>query len=172
MEKQRPIGFEFRFVHKDAEGNVKYDSGFLPNHMTDDGIQEMYETYFQGDAGPDNGFEIGLNQASLSQTSSFANLNEVTGTGYARKAVTRDGEATGFPTLALDAGDMQIVTCTVTFENTGSTAWDGAVDGFLNSDDSVDDETLICYRPLSATRTLQAGDTLEVTIKVKGEQPA
>ena len=165
------LGFNFRFVHKDAEGNVIDDSGFLPNHMTDDGIQEMYDVYFRGGSVPDNGFEIGLNTLALAQTSSFVDLVEVAGTGYVRQAVTRDDTASGFPALALDAGDMQIETSTVQFENTGATAWDGAFDGFLNSTDSIDGETLIAFRPLSATRTLQPGDTLDVTIQVKGQQP-
>jgi len=168
----RKLGFDFRFVHKDSEGNIKENSGWLPNHMTNDGVEEMYDVYFRAASAPDNGFEIGLNTQSLSQTSSFADLVEVTGTGYSRIAVTRDSTSSGFPTLALDNGNMQVETATVTFENTGSSAWDGAVDGFLNSTDSVDGETLICYRPLSTTRTLQPGDTLEVTIKVKGQQPA
>jgi len=163
------IGLDFRYVHKDSRGNIISDSGFMPNHMTDDGVEQMYDVFFRGAAGPDGGFEIGLNTQTLTQTSSFADLVEVTGTGYARQAVSRDN--TGFPTLALDSGDMQVETKTVTFENTGGSAWDGAVDGFLNSTDAVDGEVLICYRPLSTTRTLQPGDTLDVTIKIKGQQP-
>lgn len=165
------LGFNFRFVHKDAEGNVIEDSGFLPNHMTDGGIEELYDVYFRGGSVPDNGFEIGLNTLALAQTSSFIELVEVAGTGYVRKAVTRDGTASGFPILALDVGNMQIETATVQFKNTGVSAWDGAVDGFLNSADSIDGETLVAFRPLSITRTLQPGDTLDVTIKVKGQQP-
>lgn len=165
----RKLGFDFRFIHRDSENKIINDSGFLPNHMTDDGIEEMYAVYFQGAAGPDSGFEIGLNTQSLVQSSSFADLLEVTGDGYARKAVPRS--AVGFPTLALDNGDMEITTHSVTFENTGTAEWSGAVDGFLNSNDSVNGNTLVCYRPLSTTRTLFPGDTLEVTIKVKGQQP-
>ena len=40
-----------------------------------------------------------------------------------------------------------------------------------NSADSLDGETLVAFRPLSTTRTLKPGDTLDVTIKVKGQQP-
>ena len=163
------LGFDFRFIHRDGEKNILNDSGFLPNHMTDDGIEEMYAVYFQGSAGPDGGFEIGLNTQTLTQTSSFTDLLEVSGDGYTRKAVPRS--AVGFPTLALDNGDMEITTHSVTFENTGAVEWSGAVDGFLNSTDSVNGEKLVCYRPLSTTRTLFPGDTLEVTIKVKGQQP-
>ena len=169
MLKAQELGLEFRYEHRNSDGELLSDSGWLENNMTDDGIEEMYDVYFRGAAGPDGGFEIGLNQSNLSQTSSFGDLTEVTGTGYSRKAVSRDN--TGFPTLSLDNGDMQVSTLTVTFENTGGAAWDGAVDGFLNSTDSGG-ETLICYRPLSATRTLQQGDTLDVTIKIKGDQPA
>ena len=166
------LGFEFKFVHKDSNGNVKENSGWLKNHMTNDGFEEMYEVFFRGDAGPDGGFEIGLNTQSLTQSSSFNDLVEVTGTGYSRQTVTRDDTNSGFPELNLSDGDMEIATTNVTFENTGSTAWDEAVDGFLNSVDSTDGEILICYRPLSTSRTLQPGDTLDVTIKVKGQQPS
>lgn len=167
------MGFEFKFVHKDADGNILYETEFQHNHMTDDGNEEMYEVYFRGDSGPDSPFEIGLNQDSLSQTSSFTDLNEVTGTGYARESIDRDDTSTGFPSLGTNTdGDMEIETATVTFENTGESAWDGAVDGFLISSDTTDGETLVCYRPLSATRTLQGGDTLDVTIRITAEQPA
>lgn len=171
-EEYQDLGLEFRFVHKNSDGEVKNDSGWLENHMTDDGIQAMYDVYFRGSAGPDGGFEIGLNTQALTQTSSFADLVEVTGTGYGRQAVARDDTASGFPTLALDNGDMEIETTTVTFENTGSSAWDSAVDGFLNSVDATDGELLVAFRPLSTTRTLQPGDTLDVTIRIKGLQPA
>ena len=163
----RKHGFDFRFIHKDKDGKILDDSGFLPNHMTDAGFELMYGVFFRGATAP-TGFEIGLSTLGLTQTSTT--VTEVTGTGYARQAVARD--AIDFPTLALDAGDMQVITKTVQFENTdASVAWDGAVAGFLHSV-GAGAAKLICYRPLSATRTLQPGDTLDVTIRIKGLQPA
>ena len=166
----RNLGFKYKFVHKDKDGNIKHDSGFLDNHMTNDGVEIMYDVFFrEGDA--PTGFEIGLAQNNLSQSSSLTDITEVTGTGYSRKTVTRDSTASGFETLVLDGGDMQIESVTVQFENTGSTAWDDALDGFMAST-GTDTEKLISYRPLSTTRTLQPGDTLDITMQIKGQQPA
>ncbi|SDM20675.1 hypothetical protein [Halarsenatibacter silvermanii] len=159
----REHGFEFKFIHKNSEGEVLNDSGFLKNHMTDDGFEQMYDVYFRGAAAPAS-FEIGLAQNSLGQDSSIGDVMEVTGEGYSAEGVSRD--AAGLPSLGLDDGDIQVETATVQFENTGESAWDSAVDGYLASDSE-----LVCYRPLSATRTLQPGDTLDVTIRVKGLQP-
>ena len=166
----RNLGLKYKFVHKDKNGNIKYDSGFLDNHMTNDGVEIMYDVFFrEGDA--PTGFEIGLAQNNLSQSSSLTDITEVTGTGYSRKTVTRDSTASGFETLVLDGGDMQIESVTVQFENTGSTAWDDALDGFMAST-GTGTEKLISYRPLSTTRTLQPGDTLDITMQIKGQQPA
>ena len=160
----REHGLDFKFVHKDRTGKVLDDTGFLPNHVTDDGFELMYGVFFRGATVP-TGFQIGLNATALSQTSST--VNEITGGGYARQTVARN--TTDFPTLELDGGDMQITTKTVQFENThASEAWDGAVTGFLWAAGS---DKLVCYRPLSTTRVLQPGDTLDVTIRVKGLQP-
>lgn len=165
----KQIGFDFAFTHTDARGNVLYESGWLPNHMTDDGFQLMYDVFFRGASAPTK-FMIGLNTANLSQTDSLGDLSQVSGGGYALQDVLRDASADGFPTLALDGGDMQLTSTTVQFENThGSEAWTGAVDAFLLADLATD--VLICYRPLSTTRTLHPGDKLDVTIKIKGEQP-
>jgi len=161
------LGFNFRFVHRDRNNNILYDSGFLPNHVTDDGFEMLYDVFFRGATAP-TAFEIGLAQNSLGKTSSIGDITEVTGTGYSRKAVDRDDTASGFPTLELDQTDMQISSVEVNFENTGETAWDSAEDGFLASTGEV---ALICYRPLAQTRTLHPGDTLDVTINVKGLHP-
>ena len=166
----RDLGLEYKFIHKNEDDEVLYNSGWLKNDMTDDGLEEMYDVYFRGESAPDSPFEIGLNNDSLSQTSSFEDLTEVTGTGYSRPIIERN--TTGFPTLALDNTDMQVTTKTVTFENTGSSAWTEAVDGFLLSNDSGNGYRLISFKALSAPRTLQPGDTLDVTINIKGTQPA
>jgi len=165
----RKHGFDFRFVHKDKNGEVLEDSGFMGNHVTDDGFELLYDSFFRGASAPDN-FAIGLAQNSLGQTDSLGDVMEVTGTGYERQALERS--AIGFPSLGLDGGDMEIESATVQFENTAEEgAWDSAVDGFLVAEGASIDDALVCYRPLSATRTLQVGDTLDVTIRVKGLQP-
>ena len=163
----KSLGFDFKFEHRNADGEILWESDWLPNHFTDDGIELMFDEFFRGADAPTK-FMIGLNTANLSQTSSYTDLVEPTGTGYELKDITRNN--TGFPTLALDNNNMQIITAEVTFENTDSTAWTGVTDGFLAAD--LTSNVLVNYRPLSATRTLQPGDTLSVTIQMKGLQPA
>jgi len=165
-------GVDFRFIHKNGAGVVLFESGWVPNHMTDDGFELLFDVFFRGATAPTS-FEIGLASAAISQTDSLENVTELAVQyGYAREGVDRDDTASGFPTLELDGGDMQIESTTVQFENTDETeAWAGATDAFLVGVMTGDD-ILINYRPLSVTRTLQPNDTLDVTFRVKGEQPA
>jgi len=165
----REHGFDFKFEHIDKDGDSLYDSGWLPNHMTDDGFELMYDVFFRDATAPTK-FMIGLNTANLSQTNSLTDLSEVSGTGYSLQDVARSGAADGFPTLELDSNDMQITSTKVTFENTHeSEGWTIATDAFLLAD--LETNVLMCYRPLTADRKLFPGDKLYVTIKVKGGQP-
>jgi hypothetical protein len=38
MLKPQELGLEFKFEHRNADGELLYDSGWLGNHMTDDGM--------------------------------------------------------------------------------------------------------------------------------------
>ena len=163
----RELGFDYNFRHYDKNGNLLYNSGWLPNQVSDDGFELIYDVFFRGATAP-TGFSIGLAKVPISQDDSLDDVTEITGTSYSRQTVERS--AVGFPTLALDSGDMQIVSKEVVFENTGETAWDGATDAFLVADLATD--VLVCWRALSSTRTLQPGDKLNVTMKIKGKQPA
>ncbi len=161
------MGFDFKFIHTNKDGEVLYDSGFQPNQMSDDGFESMFDVFFR-DATPPTGFEIGLTTSNPSKDDSIGDLNEVSGTNYSRQTVEKN--STGFPTLGLDVGDIQIETKQVEFENTNpSTAWDTATDGFLSAVMSGTDDVFVCWKALSVNRTLQPGDKLHVIIKQKGK---
>ena len=169
----REHGFEFRFQHIRA-GEVIYDSGFLPNQVSDEGFEQMYDIYFRGQTTVPSGFEIGLTKSAPTQSSDIAAIALIepdnATEGYARQTVERSN--TGFPTLALDASDMQVVTKEVEFENTDAEeSWEAVTHGFMSAV-MADDDKFVCWRALSAERTLEPDDKLKVTIKIKGEQPA
>ena len=138
------------------------DQPWSDNALVDEGEQSILATYFQGAAGP-AGFFFRLYNDTPVDTDTLADLlNEVAGTGYAPIAVAR---STGdFPTLALDAGDYMVTSATKQFAATG--AWtDATVLALATSSDNSG--LLIAWVALSATRTLQAGDTLDVSMAVK-----
>ncbi len=171
------MGFEFRFVHTNKNGEVLYDSGFQPNQMADEGFEQMFDVYFREGAAPEK-FQIGLATVNPAQTTTLLTVAEVsnTGDGYERQDVLRDNSADGFPTLALDDDNMQIESKMVEFENVGSGAWDTATDGFLTAvmdEDYPDDnnDKFVCWKALTVGRILQIGDKLNVQIKQKGKQP-
>ena len=171
----REFGFLFKYEHYNKDGELVWSQDWSPNQFSDDGFEHMFDLYFRGATAP-TGFEIGLTGSAPLQDDSIAQIGtkEIDNAteGYARQGVDRDDTASGFPTLALDGGDMQIESTTVQFENTdGSVAWDGATHAFLTAVMAGDD-IFVCWQALSTTRTLQPGDKLNVTIKAKGKQPA
>lgn len=162
------LGCNWRFVHTNGSGDVLYDSGWKPNQMGSEGIEQMYDIYFRGKSTVPSKFQIGLLKSAPNKSSTVASLSEVTGTGYARKDVERSN--TGFPTLALDGGDMQVTSKEVTFKNTGSTAWAGATHGFMSAVTSGGDK-FVGWNSLIVSRVLQPNDELHVMIQLKGQQP-
>ncbi len=163
------LGCNWRFVHTNGSGDVLYDSGWGPNQMADEGIKQMYDIYFRGQSTVPSKFQIGLLRAAPNRTSTVAGLQEVTGTGYVKMDITRNN--TGFPTLETDAGDMQISSKEVVFENTGETAWTTATHGFMTSATAGGDK-FVAWKNLTVNRVLQPNDKLHVVIKIKGLQPA
>ena len=75
---------------------------------------------------------------------------------------TTDG--TDFTEAATGTNDRKVTTKTVTFTASGG-AWSGAVHTFMGT--TTDDSgKLICAAALSTTRTLQDGDSLQVSIVI------
>lgn len=155
--------FEFRCIGSD--GTLKWAEA-RHNALIDEGEQQILDVYLRGAAAP-AGFYLGLtSMATLGETTTLATLtNEPAGNGYARQAINRDATADGWPTLALDSGDYQATGKTVTF--TASGAGFGPVDKAFMATTSDATGKLVSFTALSQSRTLAAGDTLQVTYRVK-----
>lgn len=106
-------------VHRDRFGNAIWrDEGW--NELADEGERDMIDLYFRGTAAaaPSNGFELALFNDTPVDTDLIKDLvGEPTTNGYTRQALSRD--ATGWPTLALDAGDYMLTSATKTFSAVG-----------------------------------------------------
>lgn len=132
------------------------------NELVNEGEQAMLDVFFRGATAP-SGFFFRLFDDVPTETDGIGDLTgEVSGTGYAAVAVSRDG--TDWPSLALDSGDFQASSATKTFEATGT--WTDATHLILatSSDGSG---KLIAWAPLSTTRTLVSGDSLDVSMAIK-----
>jgi len=164
------FGFDFRIIHKNPNKEVIYDSGWTPNQVSDDGFEHIFDTFFRAATAPTS-FKIGLLTSNVNQASSYNDLVALapTGTGYAEQALTRNN--TGFPTLTLASGDMQLISAEVTFENTGGSNWTTVTHAYLSSV-TGGSGVFISWEALSLSRTLGPGDTLGVIIRQKGRQSA
>ncbi len=149
------------FEHKNAAGQVLWASDPVPNLLHDEGEQAILSAYFDTDlagfgAAPANLY-IGLRQTAVgAEADTLATLTEVTGTGYARQAVST---ATGF-TLSQVTGDYRATSNNVTFTNSGGTNWAAAVALFLGTVLAGTAGKLIASAALQTTRTLAPGDSL------------
>ena len=152
---------EYCFIARDAAGNEKW-SECQHNALANEGQQEMLSVYLQGGTAP-TAYAIGLSSMAFAKTTTYATITgEPSGNGYARQTVNRDATASGWPTLALDSGDYKATAKQVTF--TASGAVGPVTSAFLVS---ATNNKLVSYTALSTSRTLAAGDTLQVTYSVK-----
>jgi len=127
-----------------------------------EGLQFALEVLFSEEQSVPANYYIGLaTDASLAEDATLASLTEVSGSGYARQAVASNN--TDFTSAATGTNDRKTTTKVVTFTATG--AWTGANTAFLAT--TVDGTgKLIGSVPLSATRTLASGDTLQLALEV------
>lgn len=133
------------------------------NALVDEGEQAILESFFRNNHTPTFYFAL-YNDGAIAETDTLATLtNEVSGTGYARIAVARD--TTDWGAAVLTAGDYQTTSATKTFSAGGT--WTGASELALVSAASGTTGTFYAWAPLSATRTLVNGDTLDVSLAVK-----
>jgi hypothetical protein len=145
-------------------GKLKWSEDIF-NALTNEGEQEILDTYLRGAAGPSN-FYIGLTgMADITKTTTLSTLtNEPVGNGYARQLVARANGAAGWTSLGLDNGDYLATSKIVSFEATNT--WI-SVDKTFMSTSSDNSGKLISFASLSATRTLVVNDILDVTYKIK-----
>lgn len=143
---------------------LRMDQAFSENTLADEGEQAILEAYFRGGTASTNTY-LRLYNDTPAETDTLSTLTgEVSGTGYPGTN-TIESNATGWPTSALDVGDWQIDSKTITW--TASGAWSAATYLVLATVASGTGGLLIAYNALSATRTLADGDSLQADIQLK-----
>lgn len=152
----------FELIAHDAAGNEIWRDE-LHNALLDEGEKDFLDVYLRGATAP-SGFYLRLYNDTPAETDTLADLTgEPSGNGYAPIAVERN--ATGWPTLALDSGDYMATSKTVTFQASGGAI--GPVTYCVLATSSDNTGKLISSAALSQTRTLAAGESLDVTYKIK-----
>lgn len=144
------------------------DRAWQHNALADEGESDILDTYFRALAKKTNLYGR-LYNGSPTETSTLASGvgTEVTGTGYA--AVTWAIGNTDFPTFAKTGGggtDWKVTTTTKTF-TAGAGGWTAANNLILASVASGTAGLHIAWSALSATRTLAASDTLDVSMAIE-----
>jgi hypothetical protein len=153
----------YEFEHRDKDGNL-IDRWVVENALADEGEQNMLDAYLRGQNAPTTFYLALFNDTPL-ETDTLADLvGEPSTNGYARQEITRD--TTGWPTLALDAGDFMATSKQVTFSATGG-SWGPVTYMVLTTVASGTAGKHLAFVPLSGPRTLQASETLGCKIKVK-----
>jgi hypothetical protein len=138
------------------------DRNWLMNALADEGEKDILDVYFDDVAVRANTY-LRLYDDTPVETDTLATLaGEVTGTGYAAITLAR---GTDWSDPSLDSGDMQTVTPTKTY--TAGGAWSAASQLVLATVASGTSGLFLAWAALSATRTLQNTDTLDVTLAVK-----
>lgn len=137
----------------------------MSDELCKEGLKFILETAFPASQSVPANFYIGLcTDVSVAEDASLADLTELSGFNYAR-IVVPSGSVTGFTSEQAGTADWKITTITVEFEASGG-AWSGAIHCFL-ANTSDDSGSLIAVSALSATRTLQDGDKLQVSMVIQ-----
>ena len=133
----------------------------MSDEFCTEGLQHALEVAYSEEQSVPANYYIGLcEDASVAENDNLASLTELSGNGYARQTVASDN--TDFTSAATGTNDRKQTTKVVTFTASGG-AWNGAVHAFLAT--TIDDSgKLVAVAALSATRTLQDGDSLQVSI--------
>jgi hypothetical protein len=154
---------EWEVFHWDKDGRILW-SEVIRNALADEGEKYILDDFFRNLNAPAT-FYLGLCNDALQDTDTLADiLNEPVGNGYARQEITRN--STGWPVLALDAGDYQVISKLVTYLATGGSI--GPVNTmFLCNVLSGTAGYHYAWAALSQSRTLANGEALGCKIKVK-----
>lgn len=148
----------------DVQGNLKWEELNRSNALADEGEYLFLDITLRNGTAPSN-YYLRLYNTTPGETSTLGAIStyEPTGNGYAAQTVERSN--TGWPTLALDSGDYQATSSTETFTATGA-GW-GPVTYCVMATSSDNSGKLVSYVGLSQSRTLAAGESLQVTYKLK-----
>lgn len=133
-------------------------------YWTDRGHQEMMDVFFRGATAPTS-FLVALVNDTVVGTDDWADVSagEQSGTGYSQQTIARDATASGWPTLALDSLQMQIIGKEVTFTATAAN-WIATTAVCLIANLGTD--RLVAYANITSI-TLGNGESYSVTPKLK-----
>lgn len=141
------------------------DQPFTLNALADEGEQDLLDVYLRGATAPTT-FYLGLLNSTPTDTTTLATMtNEPSGSGYSRQEIPRSGA--GWPTLALDGGDFRAVASVETFTASGGTIGPVTYAFLCTNAATGTSGKFLVYNALSSSRTLNDGDSLDVTMRVK-----
>jgi hypothetical protein len=147
----------------DASGKLLWEELDRKNNLADEGEYMFLDVVLRNGTAP-SGFFLRLFNDTPTDTDTLGSLTgEPTNNGYAAQTVERS--TTGWPTLALDSGDYQATCSTETFTASGG-QW-GPVIYCVLATSSDSSGKLVSYVALSQSRTLNSGESLQVTYKLK-----
>lgn len=154
---------EWHVVYRNKSGKIL--SEFTKdNFLTNLGEKQVLLALFRGETVPDI-YQVGLFYGTLFEESTIIQVpNEPSGNGYSREVLQR--QSSDFPIIALDEGDYVLYTKTITITALGGNI--GPVDGaFMSSVDEDDIEVLFSVMSMPTNITINNGESLEFTIKIK-----
>lgn len=157
----------------DKFGNLKWGELGLKNILHDEGEQALLSAYFatamSGYGPPPANLYLGLdNRVSLAEDDTLASLDgEPSGLGYARKPLSTAGTGLSGQDFYINqpAAYYRADSKVVTFTASGG-AWVSVSKLFLCTVLSGTAGKLISSLPLSTTRTLQDGDSLNTSMYI------
>lgn len=151
-----------RMYQTDLAGNLVW-SGLARNALANEGEQSVLDTYFRG-ATPPAGFYLRLYNTTPALGSTLSTLSAsepATANGYnpANQGLARN--STDWPSLSLVSSHYEVTSKTITVTASGGTIGPVTYAAIATSSDNTG--KLVSYAALSATRTLNAGDSLQMT---------
>jgi len=158
---------EFQLDCYGPDGALKWSESQRSNALANEGEYSILDTYFRGATAP-AGYYLRLYNATPSLTSTLSTLaaNEpATANGYnpANQGLAKN--TTDWPTLSLVSSHYEVTSKTITITASGGTIGPVTYAAIATSSDNTG--KLVAYAALSATRTLQIGDSLQMTYKVR-----
>lgn len=146
------------------EADAIAEQGWSSNSLADEGESDMLDVYFRNQTAPTNFYARLYNDTPV-DTDTLATLTgEASGNGYGALTFARGTGDWGAP--ALDSGDHQITSGTKQFSASGG-SWGPVTYAVLASAATGTAGLLINYAPLSQSRTLADGDSLDLTWAIK-----
>lgn len=158
----------FTLTARDSSGAIKWEEDNIPNALSNEGEYLIQDVMFRGNTAP-VGYYLRLYNTTPGLTSTLTTLaasEPATANGYnpANQGITKD--ATGWPLVPqLVTSHYEITSKTVTITASGGTIGPVTYAALATSSDNTG--KLVAYAALSATRTLQIGDSLAMTYKIR-----